>query len=154
MHVYTIQVPDPCPGSWIQDPGSRNLAPLDPGSRVWDPGSWSRLLYPGSRILGLGCRIEGPAGSKVLDRWPRIQDAGSTIQGPVFSRTQYRSLVGMWLQECPFIRQIALAIGVLTVLVKGPWKVPQSVSGCREHFLLQFTLLGQPTPENPNKSTI
>ncbi len=32
------------------------------------------------------------------------------------------------------VPQIALAIGVLTVLVKGPWMVSRSVHGCRGAF--------------------
>ena len=44
--------------------------------------------------------------------------------------------------RCRIFPQIALAIGVLTVLVKGPWMVSRLGFICRRSFLLLFTVLG------------
>jgi len=46
----------------------------------------------------------------------------------------FRLCLRMFYSFCIF-PQIALAIGVLTVLVKGPWTLPQSVRATPEHFL-------------------
>jgi len=77
-------------GSWVQGSGPRSWI-HDPGPR---PGSWIRILDPGSKALdpgplmldpGSGFRIQDwvvHSGSRIIAPGPRILDPGFWAQDP------------------------------------------------------------------------
>ena len=65
-----------------------------------------------------------------------LQDVCMSGFGVFLKQLCFDYIHGHHQLQVDIIPQIALGIGVLTVLVKGPWFVYQSVRAAREHFLL------------------